>query len=124
MPTLDPFINQHYLNLETRRKNGQPMPTPVWFVQDGNMLYVRTMRDSGKVKRARNNPQVRIMPCGRAGEPLGEWISARAREVTDSAVYERVRALLWEKYGPMVGQFEARARESGLEYTILEITVE
>ncbi len=48
------------------------MPTLVWFVQDGNVLYVRTIQDSGKVKRARNTLRMRIVPCGRAGEPLGE----------------------------------------------------
>ena len=47
------FKDKKYLNLETYRKNGQVMPTPVWFVQDGEVFYVRTGANSGKVKRIR-----------------------------------------------------------------------
>jgi len=57
------FKKQKYLNLETLRKSGVGVRTPVWFVQDGNVLFVRTIADSGKVKRIRNNPQVNIAPC-------------------------------------------------------------
>lgn len=124
MNNLTQFANQNYLNIETYRKSGEPMHTPVWFVQDGDTLYVRTIANSGKVKRVRNNPQVRIMPCGRAGEPLGNWVPAHAFEETDLSVHQRVRQLLWEKYGPLVGQFEAHTRQSGHEYTVIKIVTE
>ena len=52
-----------YLSLETFRKSGQGVPTPVWFVQDGPALYISTEGSSGKVKRIRNNARVRIAPC-------------------------------------------------------------
>jgi PPOX class probable F420-dependent enzyme len=115
------FGHQNYLNLETFRKNGQGLKTPVWFVQDGEKLYVRTVSNAGKVKRVRNNSQVNVMPCGQAGEPLGKWIHARAREMTDAATAELVRKLLVEKYGEMVALFEARTKAEGLEYTVLLI---
>lgn len=73
MDMLKPFENQKYLNLETFRKNGQAMPSPVWFVQDGEIIYIRTAANSGKVKRVRANPRVNLMPCGVDGEPLGAW---------------------------------------------------
>jgi len=123
MSDFSQFTDQNYLNIETYRKSGEPMYTPVWFVQDGDILYVRTINNSGKIKRIRNNAQVRVMPCGRAGEPLGTWVAARAREVTDAGVFEAVGKLLWNKYGEMVGQFEARTRESGQTYTVIEITL-
>lgn len=116
-----PFENQLYLNIETIRKNGQRIQTPVWFVRDGEALYVRTIKDSGKVKRLRLNQDVRVMPCGRAGEPLGEWLPAFAHENTDPAVFARVRELLLAKYGPMVATFEAQAAERGQVYTIIKI---
>jgi len=56
------FINQKYINLETFRRDGRGVRTPVWFVQDGASLYVRTVADSGKVKRIRNQTQVNISP--------------------------------------------------------------
>jgi uncharacterized protein len=115
------FGNQNYLNLETFRKNGQGLKTPVWFVQDGEKFYVRTVSNSGKVKRICNNSQVNVMPCGQVGEPLGTWVPAKAREITDPATAELVRKLLVSKYGDMVAMFEARTKASGLEYTVLLI---
>ncbi len=48
------FDHQSYLNLETFRKNGSGVKTPVWFVEDCGVLYLRTDAASGKVKRIRN----------------------------------------------------------------------
>ena len=62
MKSLDQFQKQKYLNLETFRKSGESMRTPVWFVQDGESLYVHTVANSGKVKRIRNNGRVNIAP--------------------------------------------------------------
>ena len=56
------FENQRFIALETYRKNGTPVITPLGFVQDGATLYVRTTADSGKVKRIRNNSRVRVVP--------------------------------------------------------------
>ncbi len=121
MSALKQFENQNYLNLETVRKNGEPVPTPVWFVIDNERIYVRTIAGSGKMKRIRNHPAVRIMPCGRAGEPLGTWITANAYEIPDEATFAHVRDLLTAKYGEMVRTFEEQARARGDRYTIVSI---
>ncbi len=121
MDMLKPFENQKYLNLETFRKNGQAMPSPVWFVQDGEVIYIRTAANSGKVKRVRANPRVNLMPCGVAGEPLGTWMPAIAHETSDEAIFAHVRELLLEKYGSMVETYEARLREQGNQYTVLQV---
>jgi hypothetical protein len=60
MNGLAQFAGQQYLNLETYRKTGQAMPTPVWFLEDNGTLYVRTVANSGQVKRIRNNSRVRV----------------------------------------------------------------
>ncbi len=72
------FSHEQFLNLETYKRSGQPVATPVWFVQDGNRLYVRTGADSGKVKRIRNRPQVRFATCDARGALKGAWLAARA----------------------------------------------
>ncbi len=117
------FVNQNYINLETFRKTGRPVQTPVWFVSDprGEIFYVRTAKSSGKVNRIRQNGRVNLMPCGQSGEPLGYWVLAHSREATDTATFGLVRTLLVEKYGDMVAMFEARAKESGQKYTVLMI---
>ena len=77
------ILSRHqYINLETYRRNGQAAATPVWFTIDDNKIFVVTRSQTGKVKRLRNNPKVRIVPCGIRGEPKGEWINGKANFAT------------------------------------------
>jgi PPOX class probable F420-dependent enzyme len=122
--TLKQFENQLYLNLETFRKNGENIKTPVWFVQEGEKIYIRTVSNSGKVKRIRNNGQVNIVPCGQTGEALGVWLAVRASEVSDGPISARAAKLINAKYGNLAKMFEAQTLEKGLKYTIIEINVE
>jgi uncharacterized protein len=92
------FLNQKYINLETYRKNGQAVQTPVWFAIEDNMIYVRTDNNSGKIKRARNNPHVRITPSNARGQPKGEWVDGEMR-IPSTAESERANQLLRQKYG-------------------------
>ncbi len=121
--TLTAFDHQKYLNLETYRRNGQAMPTPVWFVQDGDKLYVRTVKDSGKVKRVRNNPRVRVAPCEVRGELKGPWVEARAALVEDPAITRRVVELLNRKYGLMKRAFDLMGLFNRRDYAVIEIDV-
>lgn len=70
---------QKYISLTTFRKNGAGVATPVWFGEDGQKLYVMTRGDMGKVKRIRNNPQIRVAPCTMRGKVTGPEFSATAR---------------------------------------------
>ena len=101
----DQFNKQSYLNIETYRKNGQGVKTPVWFCQEGEVLYVRTFPRSGKVKRVRNNPLVRVAPCGMGGEVCGEWVETSA-QLVDEKEAERINGLLSRKYGLIKWLFE------------------
>jgi len=71
--------NQKYLSLATSRKNGSLVHTPVWFAENGNTIYVMTRSDSGKYKRIRNNPEVRVAPCTIRGKITGPEFPSRAR---------------------------------------------
>lgn len=122
MIPFEPLHRQQYLNLETFRRSGESMKTPVWFVEDGNSLYVRTIANSGKVKRIRNNGQVNIAPCKVDGALLGEWIPAQAREVHDNEIAAKVDRLLDKKYGLMKKMFALSSALQGKKYTVLEIT--
>ena len=92
------FLNQKYINLETYRKNNQAVQTPVWFAIEDSMIYVRTDYNSGKIKRARNNPHVRITPSNARGQPKGEWVDGEMR-IASTAESERANQLLRQKYG-------------------------
>jgi len=123
MTELESFSRQQYLNLETFRKSGVGVKTPVWFVQDGDTLYVLTVSDSGKVKRIRNNSHVNIAPCKMDGALLGDWVSAEAREVKGQDTDRKVDRLLGKKYGLMKTMFGLIGSLQGRKNTILEMKV-
>jgi PPOX class probable F420-dependent enzyme len=76
--TLSQFAAEKYISLETFRKNGQGVKTPVWFVLHNQALYVYTEADSGKVKRIRNSAKVRVAACSIRGAVKGPWVDATA----------------------------------------------
>jgi PPOX class probable F420-dependent enzyme len=121
MSLLTTFDRQNYLNLETFRKNGDGVKTPVWFVVDGDALFVKTNADSGKVKRIRNLQQVHIAPCKMDGVLLGDWIEASARLVTDPEIDRKIDRLLGKKYGLMKFLFGLTSALQKQKSTIIEI---
>jgi uncharacterized protein len=121
MKVLDQFQKQKYLNLETFRKNGDCMKTPVWFVQEGETIYVQTEANCGKVKRIRNNERVNVVLCKMDGTPTGTWVQATAKEITDVEIFKKVNRLLDKKYGLMKKMFSLGASRQGRQDTILEI---
>ena len=123
MNSLEQFSKKKYLNLETFRKSGQGMRTPVWFVQDGEIIYVQTMANSGKVKRIRNSGRVNIAPCKMDGKLIGSWVPAQAREVTDSEVSMAADRLLDKKYGLLKKIFSNQRASKGAQDIILEIKI-
>lgn len=117
----DQLIRQQYLNIETFRKSGLGVKTPVWFVQDGDTVFVRTVANSGKVKRIRHNGQVNIAPCKVDGTLLGDWASATALEVVDDATDRKVDLLLDKKYGLMKKMFALASALQGRKYIVLAV---
>ena len=89
---------EKYISLETFRRDGRGVRTPVWFVVNDGKIYVITKESTGKVKRLANSPRVNFAACSFGGEIRGEWISGRAAPVTgmeaENAVKSRRR-----KYG-------------------------
>jgi PPOX class probable F420-dependent enzyme len=121
MNKLEQFANQKFLNLETFRKSGESMKTPVWFTQEGETIYIRTVDNSGKVKRIRNNGNVNSAPCAVDGKLLGEWVPAQARQVRDPQIDRNVGRLIGKKYGLMATILALRSSFRRNEYAILEI---
>lgn len=80
--TLAPFRDGKYIVLESFKKNGAGVQTPVWYVLHNSRFYVYTEEKSWKVKRVRNNPRVRIAPCDMRGNVKGEFLEGRASIIT------------------------------------------
>jgi len=118
---LEQLSQYQYINLETFRRSGVGVKTPVWFVNKDDALFVRTLANSGKVKRIRHTGRVNIAPCKADGALLGEWIPAFAREVKDELIESQVERLLDKKYGLMKKIFALFSKLQGRQGTILEI---
>ena len=100
----DPFEGKRYLNLETYRKTGKGVRTPVWFAAEPtefgpSKLYVYSTADSGKAKRVRRTSVVKIAPCDVRGRLTGSWTAAHAT-IVGGEEFERGMRLLNRKYWP------------------------
>lgn len=99
--------DQKYISLETFKKNGEGVKTPVWFAADPAAdlagpearLFFYTIGNTGKVKRVRNNGRVRVASCTMRGEVTGEWANGRAEIITGEEA-ARSMSLLNKKYFP------------------------
>jgi len=118
------LAGEKYINLETYRKNGQGVRTPVWFVEmingDGSVLYVRTSDDTGKYKRVRNNSSVQIAPCDMRGSVKGNWVKGEAR-IADEEEKIKVFKMLEKKYGIIYKM--TRVFLSGKNYVVIAIRI-
>ncbi|MGP8069163.1 MAG: PPOX class F420-dependent oxidoreductase [Candidatus Bathyarchaeia archaeon] len=92
------FEGQRYIALETFKRNGEGVRTPIWFVEESGKLYVWTSATSGKAKRIRNNPRVRFASSSVRGKPKDEWVEGEAQTLNpnDST---RPTELIRRKYG-------------------------
>ena len=91
--SIDDLAGRKYCVLVSYRKNGQPVPSPLWFGVAGGKLYFQTSPDGYKVKRIANNPEVRVAPCTSRGKPLGRPFTGKARLLPENEAATAERAL-------------------------------
>lgn len=98
MASAKDFSNLKYISLITFRKSGVPVPTPVWLIENGGAIYVRTDPRSGKAKRLRRIQRVRIAPSDARGKTLGPYVEGNARFLEGEDA-RRMFLLIKRKYG-------------------------
>ena len=105
------FANAKYLNLETFRKTGVGVRTPVWFAQEGDIFYVYALADSERsnvsatTRRYGSRPATCAATCAVRG-----W--TRMPASANGAEAAGGQELLRHKYGwiKIVGDFFSRMR--------------
>ena len=119
MSNLEEIESEKCISLETYRKNNEPVRTPVWFVIKNDLIYVVTRDQTGKVKRLRNNQQVKIATCNFKGKIKGQWISGTAKILTEDETKDAVK---WreKKYGLMakIAKFLSKGKGELLAFSI------
>src|SRR5437867_848641 len=97
--TVAELAGRKYCLVETFRRSGEPMPTPVWFGHlSADRICFRTGAQAGKIKRIRNDGHVRVAPCTARGRPVGPFMEGDARLV-DPHEASAAEAALVANYG-------------------------
>lgn len=91
-----PLRGATYIQLTTFRRSGAAVPTAVHVVLDGDEAFFRTWNTTGKAKRLRHNPDVRVAPSNIRGRPRGPALPARAYLLDDEASDRAARLLASE----------------------------
>jgi PPOX class probable F420-dependent enzyme len=101
-----PLADVPYVSLESYRRDGSGVRTPVWHAVFDGKLYVFTERASWKVKRIRRDPRVALAVCDWRGGSPGEWVAGRARVVgedpargPEAELTARIYKEIGRKYG-------------------------
>jgi len=103
-------ITGTHILLVTYKRDGTPVPSPVWFARDGEQLYVWTEINAFKAKRLRNDERALIAPCSPRGVPRGEPVAAVGRVLTDDAERRRAATMIRSSWGPGRRLFELFSR--------------
>ncbi len=120
-----PFENladADHVSLATRRRDGSWARTPVWFAIVDGRLYARTIADSAKVKRLRNDAAVELAPCTAQGEIQGPSVTGSAVLLADDApaVFAANRALD-DRYGERRHEMTRLMAEQGKALIYIEV---
>jgi PPOX class probable F420-dependent enzyme len=98
-PATTPLDGERYISLETFRRDGTGVKTPVWAAPLDGRLVVMTDGTAYKVKRLRNDPRCRVAACDARGNVHGPWHDGRCRIFEDEGDRSRAHAALRSKYG-------------------------
>jgi PPOX class probable F420-dependent enzyme len=98
-----PLRGATYIQLTTFRRSGAGVPTAVHVVVDGDEAFFRSWNTTGKAKRLRHTPDVRVAPSGIRGRPRGPAVPARAY-LLDGEASDRAARLLAKKHPILHGR--------------------
>lgn len=96
--SLEALAGKHVL-VVTFRRNGDPVPTPVWFGVDGGCVYFRSVASGHKLRRIVRNPEVLVAPCTANGRPTGPAVPGWARLLESATEDARAEAAIRRNYG-------------------------
>lgn len=96
---IDKISNNKYINIETFKKNGSYVRTPVLFVNKDDKIYFRTSKKSGKIKRIKNNSFIKFTPCNINGKVKNiSWNKGYAK-ILNTNETDDIDRLFDHKYG-------------------------
>jgi len=120
-----PLADEPYINLETFKRDGNGVKTPVWAAPLEGKLVVVSAGDAYKVKRLRRNARARVAACDFRGNVRGPWLEATGRILEGEDDVKRAHSALRNKYGwqMAIGDFFARIAGRTKKRAYLEISI-
>ena len=88
------LLKAKFISLETYKRNGEAVRSPVWFVEESGVIYFHSPAKSWKVKRLQRNPVVRLAPCARFGRIEGDWLKGKATRIDGEEDTKRIVKLV------------------------------
>ena len=117
-----PTPSEKFVCLATFKRDGTAVHTTVWFAEAKGKLFLRTIANSGKVKRIRNDPLVRLAPCTITGKVTGPWSDGHARLLSTSDPLIQVANLALDtKYGDERRHMTSLMAEQCKELVYIEV---
>lgn len=100
-PELAALADEDFVLLTTFRRDGRPVPTPVWVAETGGRLVMSTPSGTGKLKRLAHTPDVTLQACSRRGKPKegAPVVRTTASVRHDETTRRAAEAALAAKYG-------------------------
>jgi hypothetical protein len=95
----DELAQQEYISLETFKRNGAGVKTPVWCAPLDDEIVIFTEAKAFKVKRLGRNDHVCVAPCDVRGGVRGDWKDGSGRIVSDPDEEARAYGAFVTKYG-------------------------
>jgi PPOX class probable F420-dependent enzyme len=92
----------HDMLLETRKRDGRWVPTPVNPYVDGDRIFFRTWSTSGKAKRLRNAAEVHVAPCTPRGRRAGDQLVGQAHQL-EGLEADRAASLINQRFPLLQG---------------------
>lgn len=94
---------ERLLSLAVNRSDGWPQATTVGYVNEGLNLYIVVARTSQKLANMNADPRVSVVirSEARQGDAVGVSMAARATEITDPVLIERLDRSVRERYPDM-----------------------
>ena len=94
---------ERLLSLAVNRPDGWPQATTVGYVNEGLNLYIVIGRTSQKLANMKADPRVSVVVRSEArqGDAVGVSMAARATEITDAVLIERLDRSVRQRYPDM-----------------------
>ncbi|MCC6214290.1 MAG: PPOX class F420-dependent oxidoreductase [Polyangiaceae bacterium] len=123
MPT--PLDAEEYVNLESFKRDGTGVLTPVWVAPLDGKLVIFTLSESYKVKRIRRDPRVRLAACDVRGGLRGPFHEGSCRILEAPDTIAQAHEAMRRKYGwkISIGDFFSRLVGRMRRRTWLEVTL-